>query len=375
MLVCPLCEQAFPPGFAERCPDDGTLLHALGADGPPALYAPGTTIAGKFELIEELERRGGAGRTFRARQLNLDRLVELRVLPNDTLTRPVDHARFQREVATWARLRSDYVVRLYDSGFTETNAPYMALEAVPGGSLGVRLREQGQLPIDVVETAAEQVLQALAAAHEAAVLHRDLTPDAIVLTRRADGSVHCRLTGFGLAKHLGEGDEDPTAITMTGHVVGNPAYMAPETILQGILDPRTDLYALGVTLYELTAGRRPFPGNNTLADMLHAHVQGRTDPLDRHRPDAPLGLRRFIERLIARVPEERYQTAEQALNALRSSLAAWPDPPAMAIPVGRPAERVKKPAKSPQRRQYLLWGVAGVGAILLGILLGVLIRR
>jgi serine/threonine protein kinase len=156
---------------------------------------------------------------------------------------------------------------------------------------------------------------------------------------------------------------------MTGHAVGNPAYMAPETILQGVLDPRTDLYALGVTLYELAAGRRPFPGT-TLAEMLHAHVQGRPDPLERHRPDAPLGLRRFIERLLARDADERYQSAEQALNALRSSLAAWPDPPAMAIPVGRPVDLQPRG----NARKYVAFAAAGLGAVALGALLGLLLR-
>lgn len=371
MLICPLCETAYPPGFAERCPDDGAFLVAVGyGDEAAGAFEPGSVIAGKYELIEEIERRGGAGRTFRARQINLDRIVELRVLPNDTLTKPVDHARFQREVATWARLRSDHLVRLYDSGLTETNAPYMALESVEGGSLGARLRAEGPLPADVVQVVAEQILQALEVAHEAKVLHRDLSPDAIIATPGPDGlpgSIHCRLTGFGLAKHLGSEDDDPTAITSTGHVVGDPAYMAPETILQGTLDPRTDLYALGVTLYELAAGRRPFPGGS-LAEMLAAHVQGTPEPLARHRPDLPLGLRRFIERLLAKDPADRYQTATQALSALRSELAAWPDPPPRAAPAGRPAP--------PQRaRRRLAFLATALAAIALGALVGLLLRH
>ena len=102
---------------------------------------------------------------------------------------------------------------------------------------------------------------------------------------------------------------------MSGQVVGNPAYMAPETIMRGTLDPRTDLYALGVTIYELLTGHRPFPGKS-LAEMLAAHVQGIADPITRYRTDVPLSFRTLILRLIDRDPVERCQGAEDALNMM-----------------------------------------------------------
>ncbi len=316
MLICPVCERMYPPGSEERCPDDDSLLYALGdatVDGPK--LAPGTVVAGKYELIEEMERRGGAGRTFKARQTRLDRVVELRVLPQNTITKPADHARFQREVETWGRLRSDHLVRLYDSGFTERNAPYMALELVDGGSLGHKVRTDGPLPTATVRVVADHTLRALESAHGGNVLHRDVSPDAIVMGRRPDGEPYARLTGFGLAKHMGDEDDDPTAITMTGQVIGNPRYMAPETIMLGVLDPRTDLYALGVALYELLAGQRPFKGES-LADMLKAHVQGTPNPLRVARPEVTPGMQRFIERLLEKDPEARFQSAADARAAL-----------------------------------------------------------
>jgi serine/threonine protein kinase len=196
---------------------------------------PGDVVAGKYELLEVIEHRTGAGRTFRAKQVQLQREVELRLLPENTIVKPADHARFRREVETWGRLRNDHLVRLYDSGFAEGNAPYMALEYVGGGSAGEQLRDQGRFDVGLVRTIARHVLRALDAAHNANVLHRDIRPDALIIAARIDGSVSCRLTGFGLAKHLGDDDDDPTAITMTGQVVGSPAYMAPETIMKGIL--------------------------------------------------------------------------------------------------------------------------------------------
>ncbi|MGC6416808.1 MAG: serine/threonine-protein kinase [Bradymonadia bacterium] len=319
MLICPLCERVYPGGSYDRCPEDGSPLYVVGDDvAARKVLGPGDLVAGKYELIQEIVHRTGAGRTFRARQVQLQRDVELRLLPENTIVKPADHARFRREVETWGRLRSDHLVRLYDSGFAEGNAPYMALEYIDGGSARERLTESGKLTVELVEACARHVLKALKTAHEANVLHRDITPDAIIMSRRADGSVSCRLTGFGLAKHLGDDDDDPTAITMTGQVVGSPAYMAPETIMRGILDPRTDLYALGVTLYELLAAERPFPGTS-LADLLAAHIRGVPVPIAQYRSDVPTRFRIFLEHMIAREPERRFQTADQALQSLEYS--------------------------------------------------------
>lgn len=366
MLLCPVCESIYPGGAYDRCPQDGAPLYVFGEGEVKRPHEPGDVVAGKFEIIEEIARRGGAGRTFRAHQRNLEREVELRILPADSLVKPGDQARFQREVETWGKLRSDYLVRLYDSGFTEDGAPYMALEYVPGGTLGQRLRIAGPLSDATLRVVAEHALKALGAAHDAGVLHRDVSPDALVLGKRADGRPYCRVTGFGLAKLMGDMEDDPTAITMTGQVIGNPAYMAPETIMMGVLDPRTDLYTLGVTLYELATGRRPFQGQS-LAEMLAAHVQGTPDPIRRHRPDVDAPFERLVTRLLAKDPEVRYQSAAEALAALRNDISAWPAPPAGS---GAPAAAGVKPRKSLTRKPKKAGG--GAGKVLLWVLVAVL---
>ncbi len=359
MLICPICESVFPDGSPDRCPYDQSPLYVIGDDiAPTKALGPGDIVAEKYELLEEMQQRGGAGRTFKARQVRLERTVELRLLPANTITRPSDHARFRREVTTWGRIRDDHLVRLYDSGFAEGNAPYMALEFVGGGSLGEKIRRHGALDINFCLEIAKQILQALDVAHNANVLHRDITPDAIVIQQRPDGRIHSRLTGFGLAKHLGDEEDDPTAITMTGQVVGNPAYMAPETIMLGVLDPRTDLYALGVTLYEAVAGERPFPGQS-LADMLAAHVRGQADPIDRYRNDVPEHFRTFIETLLAREPLDRFQTAGEGLQFFNSN-----------EPLSHPRNRqtVNQPHLQ-QSNQALFYGVVlGLIIVALGLL-------
>lgn len=368
MLICPVCEAIYPPNSYERCPQDGAPLYVFGEGEVRRRFEPGELVVrGKYEIIEEIARRGGAGRTFRARQVNLDREVELRLLPDDSLIKPGDHARFQREVSTWGKLRSDHLVRLFDSGFTDDNAPYMALEYVPGGTLGQRLRIAGPLSENLLRTVAEHALMALDAAHTSGVLHRDISPDALVLGKRSDGQVYCRLTGFGLAKVMGDMDDDPTAITMTGQVIGNPAYMAPEQIMLGTLEPRTDLYSLGVTLYELASGERPFPGTS-LAELLALHVRENPIPLLSRRPDLDVGIRTVIDRLIAKAPEARFQSAREALVTLRDQYIAFDNFDAV-VPVGLPEWTPPKRKRLPP---WLPWAI-GAGAVALGIVLGLVL--
>ena len=315
MLVCPVCEAIYPDGSSARCPNDDALLYVVG-DLQEASMAlgPDAVVAGKFRIMSEITRRGGAGRTFKAEQLNLQRIVELRMLPPNSISKPGDHERFRREVATWGRIQDDHLVRLYDSGYADGTTPYMVLEYFNGGVVGEILQQYGAFPIDWLLMVAKHILKALTSAHGAHVLHRDISPDAIIVSQDASGKPHFRLTGFGLAKHLND-DDDPTAITMTGQVLGQPAYMAPETIMQGVLDQRTDLYALGITLFELATARRPFL-STSLAEMLGEHIQGNVPPVGNLRTDLPGFFQVFIHRLIARDPAARYVSAIEALNAL-----------------------------------------------------------
>jgi eukaryotic-like serine/threonine-protein kinase len=317
MLICQRCHEMYPPGSYERCPRDGTPLYLLGHEGPTQKqWGVGDTIAHKYMLLAEMNKKRGAGKSFKAEQVRLKRVVELRLLPSDGMMLPGDQARFEREVSTWARMRSPYVVRLFDHGFTERDEPYIVLEYTELGSLDDLLNRNARLGYSEGVRLSEHLLQALDAAHQAQVLHRDVNPSAVVLHTLADGSSQYRLTGFAVAKHLGAEQDDPTAITMTGQVICDPAYMAPESIMLGVLEPRTDLYALGVTLYEAFTGRRPFPGA-TLSELLEAHVKGKHTPIEELRPDIPLPLKAFLERLIHRDPQQRFSSAMEALTDLR----------------------------------------------------------
>ena len=316
MLVCPRCNSLYPSSSLDRCPEDGSLLYVLGSEGASRrAWDIGDTIAEKYELISKLSRRGGAGESWRARQLRLEREVELRILPAGTFQQPGDQARFEREVGAWARLRDRNLARLYDAGLTEHQEPYITLEFSPHGSLGELLSTGHTLPLNEIPVLTETLLSALHAAHASMVLHRDVNPHAVLLYAEPDGSLRYRLTGFGLAKQL-DLDDDPTAITMTGQVLGDPAYMAPETIMSGFLEPRTDLYALGVTLFEALTGRRPFVGES-LSEMLAAHVQKDPPLLRTLRSEVSQELELFIARLLAKQPEDRFSSAAEALETLK----------------------------------------------------------
>lgn len=365
MLVCAQCAKVYTEEGLDRCPDDGSPLYAVGeATGDAVRLAPGVTLADKFTLIHELPRRGGAGRTWIAHQTALQRHVELRILPKDCVRGPADEARFQREVATWGKLRADHLARLFDSGFTPDGAPYMALEIVEGGLAGERLRNEGPLTWHDWRVVVHQALDGLQAAHEAGVLHRDISPDALVIGARPDGTPHVRLTGFGLAKLLAGGDDDPTAITATGLFVGNPAYMAPEWMMKGQVGEQTDLFALGITLYELACGSRPVLVTNT-SEALAAYVKGKPTPLKDHRKDTPPKIGRWIDKLIQFDPEKRFRTAKEAKDAFE--LACAPDPE----PVTLPPEPVRAPATPhgpPLPDNWIVWLVAALAVGALSVL-------
>lgn len=356
MLVCPICESVYNDGNLERCPNDGALLYVVGDFQESTVQlGPGTLVAHKYRILSEIKRRGGAGRTFKAEQLNLQRVVELRMLPPNSISKPGDHERFRREVATWGRIQDDHLVRLYDSGYADGSTPYMVLEYFNGGLVGDILREYGPFPIEWLTKVSTHMLQALDSAHSAQVLHRDISPDAIIVSQNAEGDPHFRLTGFGLAKHLND-DDDPTAITMTGQVLGQPAYMAPETIMQGVLDQRTDLYALGITLYELTTGRRPFL-STSLAEMLGEHIQGQVPPVQTLRPDIQTRFAHFIHRLIDKRPEARYASAREALDALMGSEMEQQE-------TIQPAEEVIRETGFRSKTVWLIVGALLVGAMI-----------
>jgi Tol biopolymer transport system component len=263
--------------------------------------------------VEGVLGAGGMGRVVRARDTRLGRSVAIKIAHEQF------SARFQREARTIAQLNHPNICTLHDIG-----PDYLVMECIEGQTLSARIAA-GPLPVNEVVDIASQAASGLRAAHERGIVHRDIKPANIMVT--AGGIV--KVMDFGLAR-LASGELDVTA---PGTMVGTPAYMSPEQATGRGVDRRTDIWSLGVVVYEMLTGRTPFRGDTALA-VCRAIVDDKPEPIAKGRPAVPAPLVRLVEKALAKDPEKRYQTADELLAdlvALRQSEAR------VASPHGRPA--------------------------------------
>src|SRR5437867_4112767 len=273
---------------------------------------------GSYEIVSSLGA-GGMGEVYRARDPRLKRDIAIKVLPADVTSSPDRLARFEREATTVAGLNHPNIVVLY-SIEEDSGTRFLTMEMVEGRSLAA-LVTPGGLPLAQVLDLAIPLADALVAAHEKGVVHRDLKPANVMVTR--EGRV--KVLAFGLAKLTQpEPDlENMQAVMMTappssaGELVGTAPYMAPEQILGGPVDPRTDLFSFGILVYELATGRRPFAGQ-TLWEVSSAIIRESPPSLTSVRTDLPGEFAHVIERCLEKQPRERFQTALDVLSELRS---------------------------------------------------------
>jgi serine/threonine-protein kinase len=271
----------------------------------------GKTVASKY-LVERMIGEGGMGKVYRATQLALDKPVVLKVLRQALLSDASTVRRFQREAKAASRLNHPNSISVLDYGQSEDGAMYIAMEFVEGKDLHHVLTRDWPLPEGRVVRIMAQVLSALADAHAASVIHRDLKPENIMLEQRRGEADFVKVLDFGIAKIMdGTGEEEP-ALTRQGFVCGTPEYMSPEQARGATLDHRSDLYAVGVILYQLTSGRLPFDSDSALG-FATKHLVEEPLPPSRRRPEAEISpaMERLIMRALSKSPDERPQTAEQ----------------------------------------------------------------
>jgi serine/threonine protein kinase len=275
---------------------------------------PGTRLS-TYEIIALLGA-GGMGEVYRARDPRLKRDIAIKVLPADVTLSPDRLARFEREATTVAGLNHPNIVVLY-SIEEHAGIRFLTMELVEGRSLA-ELVTPGGLPLTQLLDLAIPIADALVAAHEKGVVHRDLKPANVMVTREG----RLKVLDFGLAKLARvESDVDVTQaaslpISNAGQIVGTVPYMAPEQIRGGPVDARSDLFALGIVLYELASGMRPFVGA-THADISSAILRDAPKPLASVRSDLPRDLERIIAECLEKNPRERMQTALDVSNAFR----------------------------------------------------------
>lgn len=268
----------------------------------------------RYEIHRRLAR-GGMAQVYLARDRSLDRPVAVKELVPEFATDPSFVERFRREAQAAANLSHPNIVGVYDWG-AQDGTYFIVMEYVDGPSLSRVLRSDGPFhPRRAAEIAAE-VAAGLGFAHSRGVVHRDVKPGNVLLTR----SGQAKVTDFGIARALSSSDED---LTQAGSVMGTATYFSPEQA-QGLpVDPRSDLYSLGVVLYELVTGRPPFNGDTPLA-IAYKHVQDQPAPPSTLMSGLPEALEVIIMKLLSKRPDDRYATAEDLRADLNRFLAGEP---------------------------------------------------
>jgi serine/threonine-protein kinase len=301
---------------------------------------------------------GGTAVVFRCRDLHTQRIVAVKALKStSTNASPEAAARFRREARLAGRLSHPNIVRVLDYGLTlpvivgpqshwsedpDKPVPYLAMEYIYGATLKDLLRRVGPLPLDWVWRIGEQLCSALALAHSVGVVHRDVKPQNVMLLD-SPLELLAKLTDFGIARQIGG---DLTALTATGQVIGTPDYLSPEQVLGEPGGPSSDLYSLGIVLYELITGQLPFEADTPLA-AASKRMMVDAPPLTAFRRDTPPALQEVILVALRREMSERFQSAMEFAEALRWSRAHSPAQPAVErgswLAAGRSTPRQQAP--------------------------------
>ncbi len=300
-------------------------------------------LADRYELGPVLGS-GGMARVVEGHDRLLDRRVAVKLMRDDLSADPAVRDRFLREARSAARFNHPNAVAVYDTG-EDGRRPWIVMELVEGPTLADRLAAEGRLdPAEAVDIAAA-VLAALDAAHRNGMVHRDVKPANILLP--ATGGV--KLADFGIAKSV---QEATAGVTATGQIIGTAKYLSPEQVDGARATPASDVYAVGVVLYEMLAGAPPFTGDSALAVAL-AHTREPVPPLLGRRPDLDPALATVVETALAKRPEDRYPDAEAMRDALTGAPSAAAVHPAatMVLPSGGATTQVlRRPATPPPRQ-------------------------
>ncbi|MCS6872055.1 MAG: protein kinase, partial [Anaerolineae bacterium] len=265
---------------------------------------------GQYEIIAKLGA-GGMATVYRARQASVERDVAIKVIRVDLMEDENFVARFRNEARLIASLQHLHILKIFDYG-NQGDILYIVMELLEGGSLSRLLRKSGGLPLAQVARMLDQISSALDYAHGRGIIHRDLKPDNVLL----DQQQNAFLTDFGIAKMLG----DTSSRTRTGMVMGTPAYMAPELWQGQPADARTDIYALGIMLYEMLTGTSPFRAE-TPYQIMHRHVYEAPPSLRSQGIDLPIAVEQVISKALAKKPEERFSSAGELASAFNAALS------------------------------------------------------
>ncbi|HEY3095665.1 MAG TPA: protein kinase [Acidimicrobiia bacterium] len=301
----------------------------------PEVAAPGRVLGGRYRLDRELAR-GGMAAVWIAEDPLLSRRVAVKLLHPQLAVDDALRTRFRNEAIAAAKLTHPGIVATYDTG-DDDGLAYIVMELVEGKTLRRVIDQDGKLPVDQAVEITSQVADALEHAHRQGLVHRDIKPANVLV--QSDGRV--KVTDFGIAKAAG-GDD----LTRTGTVVGTARYLAPEQVNGSPVDGRADVYALGLLLYEMLAGKPPFGGDNDMATAV-ARLTNAPEPVGAVRPEVSRALEDVVARSLARDPEYRYQSAQQFKDALTAGAEGSSGPLTAPIPTPVPTRRPPAPPVAP----------------------------
>jgi serine/threonine protein kinase len=307
---CSVCHSQFPEAVI-NCPDDGNPLRLLQDD--PLI---GTVFADRYEILSVLGT-GGMSMVYKARHKLMDRIVAIKILHQDLINEPTAIQRFQQESQAAASLTHQNVVTVYDFGISPQGQAFFVMDCLEGPTLADILDEEGPLPAERAVPIFSQVCDGLEAAHKKGIIHRDLKPGNVVLTTADDGTEFIKLVDFGIAKFLPQSGIHVQKLTQTGEVFGSPLFMSPEQCMGRPLDARSDIYALGVLMYDTLTGRPPVMGANFLETM-NKHVGEKPPTFGDISPELniPEAVETVVMKCLEKEPENRYQSAAEVKRAL-----------------------------------------------------------
>jgi serine/threonine-protein kinase len=310
--VCPQCGEEYDDavGF---CPKDGAALTAVGEGD-----LTGKLVGGRYRVLSRLGE-GGMGQVYLAEHVRMKRKSAIKIMRPALVHEPESLQRFTREAENASKISHPNVAAIFDFGETDEGLVYLAMEYVSGESLAATLKREVALHPVVGADIIGQAADALQAAHDLGILHRDIKPDNVMVSKRTDGTFVVKLVDFGIARTMESGTQQ---VTRTGFAVGTPEYMSPEQLSGDVLDSRSDEYSLALVAFSALTGHDAF-GNSSSKESLIARLTSRPRRLDEVRSDLewPPSLQDVFDKSLAPDPSDRYPRVADFGNALADAVS------------------------------------------------------
>jgi len=335
MKICPTCDTTYEDN-ASFCSVDGKEL--VNTDQADPSYPLGTVLDDRYRLVQFIGA-GGMGEVYRAEHIYIQKTVALKLLRPEITGSAEAVQRFYQEARASSSIGHRNIVTIEDFGKLDDGSIYLAMEYLSGSTLAGLIRKE-TLPLPRALKIVLQIAHGLSAAHARGIIHRDMKPENVFVIQDEAGGDMVKILDFGIAK-INQTDSGGQNLTKTGTIFGTPHYMSPEQALGERLDPRTDLYSLGIVLFELVTGRVPFKAESFLG-ILTQHVTAEVPHPTRLNPDIPMAMERIILKALSKDREQRQRDMEELIDELQAFLKDFEAPAVAAVLPARPSRSEKR---------------------------------